>query len=171
VANQPGSKQEGKANRLAEVRALARIANQYDLSEVEVERDGMRIRIRREHNGAQPLPQQLQIPAAPPAAAAVAAGTPPADAAPDRPPEGSVVVSSPFVGTFYRAPNPDAPPFVEAGQSVEKGQVLCIVEAMKLMNEIETEVDGKILEILVPNGEPVEFGQSLFRILPLSKTG
>ncbi len=73
-------------------------------------------------------------------------------------------VSSPFVGTFYRAPSPEAPSFVEVGQSVRKGQVVCIVEAMKLMNEIEAESEGKIEEILVQNGEHVEYGQHLFRL-------
>lgn len=77
-----------------------------------------------------------------------------------------VIVTSPFVGTFYRAPAPEAPPFVELGQVVRKGQTLCIVEAMKLMNEIEAETGGKIVEIFVENGEPVEFGEPLFRIEP-----
>ncbi|MDQ3263204.1 MAG: acetyl-CoA carboxylase biotin carboxyl carrier protein [Myxococcota bacterium] len=76
------------------------------------------------------------------------------------------IVTSPFVGTFYRTPAPDQPSFVEVGSPVKKGQVLCIVEAMKLMNEIEAEVAGKVAEILVENGTPVEFGQSLFRIEP-----
>jgi acetyl-CoA carboxylase biotin carboxyl carrier protein len=76
------------------------------------------------------------------------------------------VVTSPFVGTFYRTPAPDQPPFVEVGSVVRKGQVLCIVEAMKLMNEIEAEISGKIAEILAENGQPVEFGQPLFRIEP-----
>lgn len=75
-------------------------------------------------------------------------------------------VTSPFVGTFYRSASPEAPPFVEPGHSVRKGQVLCIVEAMKLMNEIEAEVPGKILEILAENGQAVEFGEPLFRIEP-----
>ena len=73
-------------------------------------------------------------------------------------------VSSPFVGTFYRAPSPEAPSFVEVGQTVRKGQVVCIVEAMKLMNEIEAESDGKVEEILVKNGEHVEYGQHLIRV-------
>ncbi|HME92236.1 MAG TPA: acetyl-CoA carboxylase biotin carboxyl carrier protein [Myxococcaceae bacterium] len=78
------------------------------------------------------------------------------------------LVTSPFVGTFYRTPGPDQPPFVELGASVRKGQVLCIVEAMKLMNEIEAEASGTIAEIFVENGEPVDFGQPLFRIEPSS---
>jgi acetyl-CoA carboxylase biotin carboxyl carrier protein len=76
------------------------------------------------------------------------------------------VITSPFVGTFYRNPSPDQPPFVEIGSTVKKGQTLCIVEAMKLMNEIESEVAGKVAEVLVENAQPVEFGQALFRIEP-----
>ncbi len=76
------------------------------------------------------------------------------------------VITSPFVGTFYRNPSPDQPPYVEVGSSVRKGQTLCIIEAMKLMNEIESEVAGKVAEILVENAQPVEFGQALFRIEP-----
>jgi acetyl-CoA carboxylase biotin carboxyl carrier protein len=85
----------------------------------------------------------------------------------EKPSDGSVLITSPFVGTFYRAPSPESPPFVEVDQTVKKGQVLCIVEAMKLMNEIEAEASCKILEVLAQNGEPVEFGQALFRVFPL----
>jgi acetyl-CoA carboxylase biotin carboxyl carrier protein len=81
-----------------------------------------------------------------------------------KPVDVGTLITSPFVGTFYRAPSPEAPPFADVGQSVRKGQVVCIVEAMKLMNEIESEFDGKILEILVKNAEHVEYGQPLFRI-------
>ena len=78
-----------------------------------------------------------------------------------------VLVTSPFVGTFYRAAGPEQPHFVELGSVVKKGQAICIIEAMKLMNEIESEVAGKVTEILAENGQPVEFGQALFRIEPL----
>ncbi|MGA8892332.1 MAG: acetyl-CoA carboxylase biotin carboxyl carrier protein, partial [Anaeromyxobacteraceae bacterium] len=105
-----------------------------------------------------PLSAPVPAPAAPAAAPAK-----PAEKAPEKP---GHVVTSPFVGTFYRAPSPDSPPFVDVGSVVKKGQVLCIVEAMKLMNEIEAEVDGKIAEILVLNATPVEFGEKLFRIEP-----
>ena len=81
-----------------------------------------------------------------------------------KPAETGAIITSPFVGTFYRAPSPEAPPFADVGQNVRKGQVVCIVEAMKLMNEIESEFDGKLLEILVKNAEHVEYGQPLFRI-------
>ena len=91
---------------------------------------------------------------------APAAGAAPAKAEP----KPGHVVTSPFVGTFYRTPAPDQPAFVEVGTQVRKGQVLCIVEAMKLMNEIEAEVAGRVAEVLVENGQPVEFGQALFRI-------
>jgi len=103
----------------------------------------------------------VPVVAAPPAPAP--SGTAPAAVAVGNE-EGVTVVTSPFVGTFYRAPNPDAPPFVEVGAQVKPGQSLCIVEAMKLMNEIECEVSGTVLEVLVENATSVEFGQALFRI-------
>ena len=102
---------------------------------------------------------------APRASAAAEAAPPPAAVAPGNDKTGNVV-ASPFVGTFYRTPAPDQPAFVEVGSVVKKGQVLCIIEAMKLMNEIEADEPGKITEILVENGQPVEFGQPLFRIEP-----
>jgi acetyl-CoA carboxylase biotin carboxyl carrier protein len=109
-------------------------------------------------------PVAAPAPAPPPAAAPAApAAAKPAEKPADGP---GHVVTSPFVGTFYRAPSPDSPPFVEVGTVVKKGQVLCIVEAMKLMNEIEAEVAGKVAEIYVANATPVEFGAKLFRIEP-----
>jgi acetyl-CoA carboxylase biotin carboxyl carrier protein len=101
-------------------------------------------------------------PVAPPAPAAAAASAA-APAARDN----TFTVNSPFVGTFYRAASPDNPPFVEVGQVVKKGQVLCIVEAMKLMNEIEAEQPGRLLESLIQNGSPVEYGEPLFRFEPV----
>jgi acetyl-CoA carboxylase biotin carboxyl carrier protein len=101
-------------------------------------------------------------------ASASAAAPAPAAAAPAKPAEKpGVLMTSPFVGTFYRTPAPDQPPFVDVGSVVKKGQVLCIVEAMKLMNEIEAETAGRVAEVLVENGQPVEFGQALFRIEPV----
>jgi len=105
-----------------------------------------------------PVAAPVPAPAGPSAPAAKAA-----EKAPEKP---GHMVSSPFVGTFYRAPSPDSPAFVDVGSVVKKGQVLCIVEAMKLMNEIEAEVAGKIAEIYVANATPVEFGAKLFRIEP-----
>ena len=110
-------------------------------------------------------PLAVPAPAAPAAPAAAAPAAPPAAAkAADRP---GHVITSPLVGTFYRAPSPDSPPFVEVGSTVRKGQVLCIVEAMKIMNEIESDVEGKVAEIHVLNATPVEFGEKLFRLEPL----
>jgi acetyl-CoA carboxylase biotin carboxyl carrier protein len=111
---------------------------------------------------AQPAPQAAPAPAAPPAAptaAAVAAAKAQSDAK-------TFTVNSPFVGTFYRSASPDSPSFVDIGQTVKKGQVLCIVEAMKLMNEIEADQAGKLVEVLIQNGSPVEYGEALFRFEP-----
>ena len=135
------------------VRALAHIATEFDLEEIEVNGAGhLRVRraVAREGGPAASLPS-----ARPPIAL-----TPPVEASA----EAGSFVSSPFVGTFYRAPSPEAPAFSEVGQSVRKGQVVCIVEAMKLMNEIEAEADGRVEEILVKNGEHVEYGQRLIRL-------
>jgi acetyl-CoA carboxylase biotin carboxyl carrier protein len=107
------------------------------------------------------MPQLAAAPAAAPVAA-VAADTSAADAAD----AGLVVVESPMVGTFYRSPSPGAPSFVEVGATVSQGQTLCIVEAMKLMNEIEADTSGTIVEICVEDGKPVQFGQALFKIRP-----
>jgi acetyl-CoA carboxylase biotin carboxyl carrier protein len=112
---------------------------------------------------AAPVPAQAPAPIPAPAPApAPAPEAPKADECP-----GCVEIRAPIVGTFYRAPAPDAPPYVKEGDRVEKGQVLCIIEAMKLMNEIESEVSGIVKKILVENGEPVEYGQPLFLIQPL----
>ena len=112
---------------------------------------------------AGPSPVVASVAAQVPAPAASASAPKAAEKAPEKP---GHVVTSPFVGTFYRAPSPDSPAFADVGTVVKKGQVLCIVEAMKLMNEIEAEVDGKITEIFVLNATPVEFGEKLFRIEP-----
>jgi acetyl-CoA carboxylase biotin carboxyl carrier protein len=139
---------------LEAVRELARIAKEYDLSEVETDPSG-RIRVARRLESAPPLPV---LPTA--AAGGSLSLMPPADKAEER----GNMITSPFVGTFYRSPTPEGVAFVEVGQTVHKGQVVCIVEAMKLMNEIESDVDGKVLEVLASNGEHVEYGQPLFRI-------
>jgi acetyl-CoA carboxylase biotin carboxyl carrier protein len=110
-----------------------------------------------------PAPVMAAAPAAAPVAAPLSAAPAAAPAA-EKP---GHVVTSPFVGTFYRTPAPDQPAFVDAGSVVKKGQVLCIIEAMKLMNEIEADVAGRVAEVLVENGQPVEFGQALFRIEPV----
>jgi acetyl-CoA carboxylase biotin carboxyl carrier protein len=137
------------------VRELALIATELNLSEVEADPSG-RIRVRRR------VGQRLVEAKSP------GASRPPISLAPPPPVEGApepgTFITSPFVGTFYRAPSPEAPSFVEVGDTVRKGQVVCIVEAMKLMNEIEAEADGKVVEILARNGEHVEYGQSMIRL-------
>jgi len=140
------------------VRMLARIAAEFDLAEVAADRDG-HIRVRR--GGVAEAVGATHAAPLPAAGARPIALTPPP---PVEASEAGIFISSPFVGTFYRAPSPEAPQFVEVGGKVRKGQVVCIVEAMKLMNEIEAESDGKVEEILVKNGEHVEYGQHLFRL-------
>jgi acetyl-CoA carboxylase biotin carboxyl carrier protein len=156
---------------LGDVTKLVESLEGSDVRSLVWTRGGEKIVIRRGQ-----LPVAVAAPVAAPVAL-VAAPAPvpvvasPAAAAPAKAPEKAPekpghVVTSPFVGTFYRAPSPDAAPFVDVGTVVKKGQVLCIVEAMKLMNEIESEVDGKVAEIFVQNATPVEFGEKLFRIEP-----
>ena len=139
--------------KLDSIKAVLELIDGTDVTELEYEHEGLRIAIRR----GRPAP-------AAPTYAAGPAYAPPA-AAPVVGPRGSTV-TSPFVGTIYRAGAPDAAPFTEIGQHVTKGQTLCIVEAMKLMNEIECEVSGTVRQILVTNGQPVEYGQILFLIDP-----
>jgi acetyl-CoA carboxylase biotin carboxyl carrier protein len=142
---------------LAAVRELARIAGEFGLTEIEADPSG-HVRISRRASAAsEPVAPSI----APPA---IALAPPPPVAGGDEP---GAVITSPFVGTFYRSPSPDAAAFVEIGQTVRKGQVVCIVEAMKLMNEIEAEADGKVAEILVKNAEHVEYGQALIRLAPV----
>jgi len=145
---------------LKRIRDLARIANEFDLEEIEVTNDGS-IRLSRVSASiAQAVPVQ-SIPRQAPAMALV---PPPAAEKIEAAAVDGTIITSPFVGTFYRAPSPEHDPFVEVGQMIRKGQVVCIVEAMKLMNEIEADADGKLLEILVKNGEHVEYGQALIRL-------
>ena len=159
VVGGPGKKDNGDGDVVdfASVRALARIATEFDLEEIEVNGAG-HLRVRRAvvREGGASGSGASSAPASPRPIAL----TPPVEAKG----EAGTFVSSPFVGTFYRAPSPEAPSFVEVGQAVRKGQVVCIVEAMKLMNEIESESDGRVEEILVKNGEHVEYGQHLIRI-------
>jgi acetyl-CoA carboxylase biotin carboxyl carrier protein len=154
---------------LDEVKALVAVLEGTDVTSLVWDRNGQKVVIRR---GPHPGPQVIHhapavavapVAAAPAAAPAPAAAAPAAAKAADKP---GHVVTAPLVGTFYRAPSPESPPFVEVGAIVKKGQVLCIVEAMKLMNEIEADVGGRVAEILVQNATPVEFGQPLFRIEP-----
>jgi acetyl-CoA carboxylase biotin carboxyl carrier protein len=145
---------------LAKLSALFDLLIEKDIAEFEHEEDGVKLRVARGIHAAtsaarSPLAHSLVTPAALEAAARPAQG-----------PESNdyVDVTSPFVGSFYRAPSPDVPPFVEVGSVVRAGQALCIIEAMKLMNEIESECAGTVIEIFAQNGKSVEFGQKLFRI-------
>jgi acetyl-CoA carboxylase biotin carboxyl carrier protein len=135
------------------------------LTELEIEEDGSKVKLARQKEQAAPMqfamPPQYSYGAPPPAASAAPT---PTNASPAAPAANMHEVKSPIVGTLYRAPSPDADPYVQVGQQVESGTTLCIIEAMKLMNEIESDASGKIVKILVENGQPVEYGQVLFII-------
>src|SRR2546426_8497465 len=166
---------------LKDIEKLIDLLTERQIEEFEMEKDGLRVHIRRgapagprarapAHSPAAPPASVTSPPAtsgsvlggqAEPATAAVAA-----EAAPSEPTEALHIIKSPIVGTFYSAPNPSAPPFVNVGDVVEVGRVLCIIEAMKLMNEIECEVAGEIVRVFVESGQPVEYGQPLFAVKP-----
>jgi len=146
-----------------EIRELLDLFNSSGVGELEIEREGMRIRIRKaglapESTGNAP-PQETAISLE---STASVPGTKPAEDAES----GQTLVKSPIVGTYYDAPSPGSPPFVNVGDTVEPGQVLCIIESMKLMNEIEAETAGVVAAKLVENGRPVEYGEALFSIRP-----
>ncbi len=148
---------------IKEIKEMINLMNENNLVELEIEKEGMRIRLKKTTANASSLEGPITVEhevrtAAQPAAQAAAAAAPPSR---------NIEIKAPMVGTFYRAPAPEAPPFVEAGQTIEAGQVICIIEAMKLMNEIKSEIKGKVASILVENAEPVEYGQPLFLIEPL----
>ena len=146
---------------LDEIKELIEFIKAHELSEFEFEKDGVKVRIKTggaHHVVAMPqAPAVLAAPVAPAGAAAAPAAA-----------EGSelAIVKSPIVGTFYRAAEPDAKAFVSVGDAVRKGQVLCIIEAMKLMNEIDSEYDGEVVSIYVENGQAVQYGERLFAIRP-----
>ncbi len=150
-----------------EIRELIEMISRSSFSTFELEEaDGFKLKLVK---GSESPAVNVVAAAAPPLAATPSAGSPaaaPEAAAPED--SGLVEFNSPIVGTFYRAPGPDAPPFADVGQTVKKGQVLCIVEAMKVMNEIESEIDAEVVEVCVDDGQPVEFGEVLFRLRPLS---
>lgn len=163
-----------------ELKELIEFLIEKDIAEFELERGDVKVRIKRAgehtivHSHAEP--RFYAVPPAPGVSgesaavplvvAAPAASAPPAAPAAPAPEEGLHTVKSPIVGTFYEAPSPGAPPFVKVGDSVEVGQVLCIVEAMKLLNEIESDFAGEIVKKLAVNGQPIEYGQELFVIRP-----
>jgi acetyl-CoA carboxylase biotin carboxyl carrier protein len=149
------------------VDALAEVLRRHDLHEIEIEEAGVRIYVRRgapvEHV-THHAPVMHAAPAPAPHAPPPTASGAPAPSSTDTSDGNVSYITSPFVGTFYRAPGPDSAPFVDVGTRVKKGQVLCIVEAMKLMNEIESEIEGTIVQILVENGQAVEYGEPLFKV-------
>jgi acetyl-CoA carboxylase biotin carboxyl carrier protein len=146
------------------IESLIRALDQSSLDSIEIERGGTRIRLSK--TPPQAPAGGLPVPTAGEAPAVSAAPVPAGPAAPAPTPSHLVDVKSPMVGTFYRSAAPDAPPYVDRGTRVSKGDTLCIIEAMKLMNELESEVEGRVVEVLAENAHPVEYGQVLFRIDP-----
>ena len=152
---------------LKEIKDIINLMNENDLTEIEIERDGLKLKLKKANlessvvMSAPSVQYSLEKIPSPKISQESPSG------AGDTPKKNSSEIKSPMVGTFYKSASPEAPPFVEVGQTVEVGQVVCIVEAMKLMNEIKSEVRGKIVEAVVENAEPVEFGQTLFVVEPL----
>ncbi|HEY2153539.1 MAG TPA: acetyl-CoA carboxylase biotin carboxyl carrier protein [Vicinamibacterales bacterium] len=154
---------------LNQIKDILNLVREHDLAEFEIEHDGLRLKVRKDSSGAHvvTIPASA-VHAAPPASAvtmavAAAPAAPAAIAVPaDDQDIDLAVVKSPIVGTFYRSAEPNAPSFVEIGATVKKGDVLCIIEAMKLMNEIESEYDGEIVNVYVQNAQPVQYGERLF---------
>lgn len=159
-----------------EIKELIEFLIEKDIAEFELERGDVKVRIKRASEPAPPklveIPRFAVQPAAVPVPDLVSGASPPAQVPPPAPepvpqPEEPLhMVRSPIVGTFYESPSPGSPPFVKSGDMVEVGQLLCIVEAMKLMNEIESDVAGEIVKKLITNGQPIEYGQELFAIRP-----
>lgn len=154
---------EREAFRLIE--EMLQLMESRGLVELEMEHQGLRIRLKKASSS--PAPQLVEYVAGIPQAVSPsgASGAARPAAADD---SRRTIIKSPMVGTFYRSPAPDAPPFVEIGQDLDNGQVVCIIEAMKLMNEIKSEISGRIVEVLAESGSPVEFGQPLFAVEPTS---
>jgi len=156
-----------------ELKELIEFLIEKDIAEFELERGDVKVRIKRASESPAPDGRFFAVPAASPpspetATTPVSAGAAASKVAPPAQEEDLHSVRSPIVGTFYESPSPGSPPFVKPGDVVEVGQVLCIVEAMKLMNEIESDVAGEIVKKLVANGQPIEYGQELFVIRPRS---
>jgi acetyl-CoA carboxylase biotin carboxyl carrier protein len=153
-----------------DIERILELMRQHDLSEFELEREGLKLRVRKTNTGYVPVASQAPMAslAAPVAGSSAAHPAPPpvpaVPASVDEPALDLAVVKSPIVGTFYRSPEPGAPSFVEIGDRVKKDQILCIIEAMKLMNEITSEYEGELTSAYVENGKPVQYGERLFAI-------
>jgi acetyl-CoA carboxylase biotin carboxyl carrier protein len=163
------------------IKQILELMREHELAEFELEQDGLKVRVRKQGNTpvftmpAPALPAMSVVPG--PAPALAAAGATPAastasaaaaassiEAISDEESMELAVITSPIVGTFYRSPDPSSPPFVDVGQTIQKGQTLCIIEAMKLMNEIESEYEGQVVKVYVENGQPVQYGERMFAI-------
>jgi len=152
---------------ISDLKEILRILEAQDITEFELEQDGVKLRVCRNSVGAAPVAGAAQVHVAATAAGPPSTGAAPVPAAPAaEPAENGTLVKSPIVGTFYRAADPNSPPFVAVGDRVKVGQVLCIIEAMKLMNEIEAEVAGEISKVHPENGQPVQYGDPLFTVRP-----
>ena len=141
-----------------EIRKMLDLMDERGVEELEIEQDGLRVRLHKPVAPREPV-RLAEAEAAPPEPSEPAVETDEAEA-------GLIVVKSPIVGTFYRSPEPGSDPFVDIGSRVHKGQILCIIEAMKLMNEIDADQDGVIVSVFVENGQPVQYGEALFAIRP-----
>jgi len=149
---------------IEELKELLEFVSERNIAELELEEGGTKLKIRKSLAGSIPEAQLVAVTAAkvpeaaaPPVESAVAAGAPALE-------DGLIYINSPMVGTFYRQPEPGAEPFAREGDYLKKGQVLCIIEAMKLMNEIECEHEGQLVKVLVENGQPVQYGDQLFAV-------
>jgi acetyl-CoA carboxylase biotin carboxyl carrier protein len=164
------------------IKQILELMREHELAEFELEQEGLKLRVRKQGNtpvftmsapavpamAAAPMPMPVLAGSGPgvvmtPAAVAAAIPAATATAVEDEELE-LAVITSPIVGTFYRSPDPSSPPFVDVGQTIRKGQTLCIIEAMKLMNEIESEYEGEVVKVYVENGQPVQYGERIFAI-------
>jgi acetyl-CoA carboxylase biotin carboxyl carrier protein len=158
-----------------EIQDLLDVLINREITEFEFEKGGVKVRVRRgnpqaDSSGSPSYVENSFLPPPPrPTAEAHHTTTAGADTPPSESTDGQFIIKSPIVGTFFGAPSPNAPPFVKVGDTVQVGQILCIIEAMKLMNEIESEVAGEVVRVYVENGQPVEYSQSLFAIRPSHK--
>jgi acetyl-CoA carboxylase biotin carboxyl carrier protein len=154
---------------IKEIKEMINLMNENNLTELEVEKEGMRIRLKKSDTGEvtmQDVTPKIVFSHPPANGTYAAPAAAPKETSIEKSAGKTAEIKAPMVGTFYRAPSPESPAFIEINQAIEVGQVVCIIEAMKLMNEIKSEIKGKIIDILVDNAEPVEFGQPLFLIEP-----